>query len=212
MFYETEKNNHGLPYNPFKSCIIPRPIGWITSIDKNGNVNLAPYSYFNAVSDIPPMVIFSTTTKHHDGRQKDTLSNVEETKEFVVNVATWNFKQAVNITSADFDHGINEAAVVNLETIPSTLVKPPRIKGSPIQLECLYHQSIQLPTVDNNHSNKIIIGKVVGIHIDDEILINGKIDVRKFNPIARLGYMEYTVVNDKFEMERPSVNATLVKA
>jgi flavin reductase (DIM6/NTAB) family NADH-FMN oxidoreductase RutF len=203
MFYNTDENNHGLPFNPFKSCIVPRPIGWITSLDKRGNLNLAPYSYFNAVSDVPPMIIFSTTTKHHDGAWKDTLKNVEETKEFVVNIATWDLQQEVNITSTDFDRGVNEIEMVQLSTVPSKLIKPPRIQDSPIHLECVYHQSVQLPVIDNKHTNRIVIAKVVGIHIKDEVIVDGKIDVTRFKPIARLGYMEYSVVDGKFEMERP---------
>lgn len=206
MFYSTDKNDHDLPFNPFKSCIVPRPIGWITSIDKAGNVNLAPYSYFNAVCDVPPMIIFSTTTNHHDGGWKDTLRNVEETKEFVINIATWHLQQEVNLTSADFDRGVNEIEIANLETVPAVLVKPPRILSSPINLECVYHQSVQLPVIDRKQTNRIVIAKVVGVHINDDIIINGKIDISQFKPIARLGYMEYTVVDNKFEMDRPYLN------
>ena len=204
MFYETEKNNHGLPFNPFKSCIVPRPIGWITSLDNAGILNLAPYSYFNAVADIPPMVIFSSTSKHHDLGVKDTLRNVEETKEFVINIATWDLREAVNISSMNFDRGISEVEQVKLETIPSHIVKPPRIKNSPIHLECVYFQSVQLPVIDEKHTNRMIIGKVVGIHIDDTVIVNGLIDVTKFKPISRLGYSEYSGVESKFIMERPT--------
>lgn len=205
MFYDTQLNNHNLPFNPFKACIIPRPIGWITSFDRSGNLNLAPYSYFNAVADIPPMIIFSTTNKHDGERMKDTLANVEDTKEFVVNIATWDLREEVNITSADFEHDINEVEIAKLETLPSKFVKPPRIKNSPIHLECVYHQSVQLPVLDDKHTNRIIIAKVVGIHIDDSIITDGKIDVTKFKPIARLGYMEYAVVEQKFVMDRPYI-------
>jgi flavin reductase (DIM6/NTAB) family NADH-FMN oxidoreductase RutF len=211
MFYETEINNHGLPFNPFKSCIVPRPIGWITSLDKNGILNLAPYSYFNAVTDVPPMIIFSTTTKHHDRGVKDTLKNVEETKEFVVNIATWQLREEVNITSTDFDRGISEVKMASLQTLPSKLVKPPRIYGSPIHLECVYHQSIQLPVVDDKHTNRIVVARVIGIHIDNNIIVDGKIDVTRFQPIARLGYMEYSAVDNKFTMERPYTHETSIK-
>lgn len=211
MFYDTKKNNHGLPYNPFKSCVIPRPIGWITSLDNNRVLNLSPYSYFNAVSDIPPMIIFSTTTKLHEFREKDTLKNVEETKEFVVNIATWDLREKVNITSTDFDKDISEVEIANLETMPSKIVKPYRIKGSPIHLECVYYQSIQLPVLDKNHTNRMVIASVVGIHIDDGIIVNGKIDITRFKPIARLGYMEYATVESKFTMERPYINENSIK-
>ncbi len=206
MFYDTLKNNHGLPFNPFKSCVIPRPIGWITSMDKNGVLNLAPYSYFNAIADIPPMIMFSSSNKHHDGGGKDTLTNVEETKEFVVNIATWDLREAVNISSADYDRHINEIEITQLTTLPSTLIKPPRIKGSPIHLECIHHQSVQLPVLDDKNTNRMVIARVVGIHIDDSVITDGKIDVTKFKPIARLGYMEYVAVENKFIMERPYIH------
>lgn len=211
MFYDTQKNNHGLPYNPFKSCVIPRPIGWITSLDKKGILNLAPYSYFNAVSDVPPIIVFSTTTKHHDSGEKDTLKNIEENLEFVVNIATWEFREKVNITSTDFDRGVSEVNMANLETIPSIFVRPCRIKGVPIHLECIHYRSVQLPVIDNKHTNRLVIAKVVGIHIDDSIITDGKIDVNKFKPIARLGYMEYTVIENKFSMDRPYINANSIK-
>lgn len=202
MFYETADNKHNLPFNPFKSCVIPRPIGWITSMDDQGNLNLAPYSYFNAISDVPPMVMFSATL-HPDGRVKDTLRNVENTKEFVVNIATWELREAVNISSTDFPAATNEIEIVGLETVPSKLIKPPRLKASPIHLECVYHQSIQLPVANPKISNRLVIARVVGIHIADEIIVNGKIDITRFKPIARLGYMEYAVVDSTFVMERP---------
>lgn len=202
MFYETAKNNHGLPRNPFKSCVVPRPIGWITSVDLEGNVNLAPYSYFNAVSDIPPMVMFATGNKL-EGREKDTLNNVEATKEFVVNVATWELREQMNLTSGEYPHEVNEVELVGLETVPSTLVKPPRVKHSPIHLECKYFQSIQLPVIQPGFSNRIIIGHVIGVHIDDGIITDGKVDITKLKPVARLGYMDFAVVLESFEMLRP---------
>jgi len=203
MFYETENNNHGLSSNPFKACVVPRPIAWITSMDKTGIVNLAPYSYFNAVSDTPPVIIFSATRTHHHGGVKDTLKNVEETKEFVVNISTWALREALNITSANFQHGVSEVDMAGLETLPSSIVKPPRIKSSPIHLECIYQQSIQLPVIDDEHTNRMVIASVVGIHIDDSIITDGKVDITKLKPIARLGYGEYACVESTFNMEKP---------
>ncbi len=203
MFYETEKNNHGLPHNPFKSCVVPRPIGWITSLTETGVPNLAPFSFFNAVSDIPPMVMYAISNKHEGVRLKDSLVNVEKTKEFVVNIATWDLKEQVNQSSGDYAAQVNEIEITGLETEPSTLVKPPRIKASPIHLECEYYESVQLPVQDDRHSNRIVIGKVVGVHIKDEYLVDGKVDVTLFKPIARLGYMEYAVIEKVFTMPRP---------
>lgn len=205
MFYETAKNNHGLPHNPFKACVMPRPIGWITSQDSQGNLNLAPYSYFNAVSDIPPMVMFATGPKLADGREKDTLTNVEETKEFVVNIATWETREQMNLSSGEYAKEVDEIALVQLETEPSVLVKPPRIKQSPIHLECRYFQSIQLPCNNPKLTNRVVIGEVIGVHIDDSVITNGLVDITKVKPVARLGYMDYAVVLESFEMLRPKV-------
>jgi flavin reductase (DIM6/NTAB) family NADH-FMN oxidoreductase RutF len=204
MFYETEKNNHGLPHNPFKSLVVPRPIGWISSQDKEGNVNLAPYSYFNALCDHPPMVMFSTTNSLPDGKAKDTIFNVETQGEFVVNMATYELREAVNMSSASLPHTENEFSFVNLEMESSVLVKPPRVKNSPIHLECLYHQSIQLPQNSKGDTNRVIIGRVMGVNINDELILNGRVDIASIKPIARLGYMDYAVVEKIFSMQRPA--------
>ena len=203
MYYETEQNNHGLPNNPFKSLIVPRPIGWISSQDLDGNVNLAPYSYFNALCDNPPMVMFSTTNSRSQGIIKDTLHNVETQGEFVVSLATYDLREEVNISSAPIPKADSEFVFAKIEMSPSVLVKPPRVKKSPIHLECVYHQSVQLPVNSSNDTNRMIIGKVVGIYIDDSLIVNGKVDIVKVKPIARLGYMDYTVIEKIFSMQRP---------
>jgi flavin reductase (DIM6/NTAB) family NADH-FMN oxidoreductase RutF len=203
MFYEPEKNNHGLPHNPFKSLIIPRPIGWISSQDINGNRNLAPYSYFNALCDNPPMVMFSTTNSRSEGIIKDTLHNVETQGEFVVSMATYDLREKLNLTSAPLASDEDEIAFTGLEVLPSKLVRPPRVKGSPVHLECIYHQSIHLPVNSKGDTNRVVIGRVIGIHIDDTLITDGKIDVLKIKPIARLGYMEYAVIDNLFNMQRP---------
>lgn len=207
MFYEPSKQNHRLINDPFKSLIIPRPIGWISSQDRKGNINLAPYSYFNALCDDPPMIMFSTTNSRNDGSLKDTIHNVETQGEFVVNMVTYLLRDAVNISSANLQPDKNEFDFANLTTIPSTLVKPPRVQESPIHLECVYHQSIQLPSNKNNDTNRMVIGKVVGIHIDDKVIVNGHVDVNKIQPLARLGYNQYTYIENIFSMHRPSVNS-----
>jgi len=203
MFYDTRKNAHGLPFNPFNSLIIPRPIGWISSQDNEGNINLAPYSYFNAVCDDPAMVMFATVNSRLDGTLKDTIHNVETQGEFVVNMATYELREAVNLSSATLPRDKDEFTFANLESIPSILVKPLRIQKSPINLECVYYQSIQLPLNSTGNTNRIIIGKVLGIHIDDSIIVDGKIDVTKIKPIARLGYADYAVIENIFKMQRP---------
>jgi flavin reductase (DIM6/NTAB) family NADH-FMN oxidoreductase RutF len=202
MFYKTSENR-GLASNPFKSCVIPRPIGWISSQDEKGSLNIAPYSYFNAVAEDPPTIMFASSNTHIEGSDKDSLKNIEETKEFVVNIATFDLKDEMNKTSAHLPRNVNEFTYANIETASSILVKPPRVKASPISLECIYINTIQLPKGTKNIITKIILGKVIGIYIDDNILTDGKIDITKFKPIARLGYNQYTVIDKMFTMNRP---------
>ena len=195
MFYDTAKNNHNLPYNPFKSCIVPRPMGWISSISENGVTNLAPYSYFNAVADIPPMVMFASGF-NGDGSQKDTIRNIEITEEFVVNIATFKTIEAMSLSSASLPYEESEINAFQIQTIPSLTVRPPRIKESPINLECRYIKTVNLNLDEYKASSQIVIGHVVGIHIADELLVNGKIDITKLEPLARLGYNEYAVIRE----------------
>jgi len=202
MFYET-KNPHGLPHDPFKSCIVPRPIGWVSSLDGDGVVNLAPFSFFNGVASEPPMVIIGTNGRRRPG-VKDTLANCEETREFVVNIATWELREAMNRTSAPVARDVDEMALAGLEPEPSVLVKPPRVKASPVHLECRYLQTVNLPSTNPEVHNAIVVGQVLGIHIAEEILTDGMVDMTKFHPIARLGYMDYAAVGKVFTMHRPT--------
>ncbi len=202
MFYKT-KDHHGLKHDPFKALVVPRPIGWISSLDAHGRVNLAPFSFFNAVASDPPVVIFSAGGAHLEGGPKDTPRNVEATGEFVCNVATWELREAVNLTSARVARGVDEFALSGLTPVPSRLVKPPRVKESPVHLECRYLQTVTLPSSDPDDANQVVFGQVVGIHIDDSIISDGMIDWSRFKPIARLGYLDYTVVEQIFAMQRP---------
>ena len=202
MFYET-KDHHGLKHNPFKSLIVPRPIGWVSSQDSDGIVNLAPYSYFNGVGSEPPTVMFASEGTHTDGGFKDSATNVRETGEFVCNIATWALREAMNATSAQVAHRVDEFGLAGLTPTPSRLVKPPRVKESPVHLECTHLKTVELPSNDPQRPNLIVFGRVVGIHIDDSIIADGMIDMDAFRPIARLGYMDYTVVDNVFTMRRP---------
>ncbi|WP_422368728.1 flavin reductase family protein [Pelagibius sp.] len=207
MFYDTRVGDHGLPHNPFKACVVPRPIGWITSVDEAGRVNLAPYSFFNGVAGDPPVVMFAPGGRKADGPPdgaKDSLANVERTGEFVCNVVTWDLREAMNQTSAPAPAGVNEAEVAGLEMIPSTLVAPPRVKASPIHMECTYLQTVDLPSDDPTARNAVVFGQVIGLHIDEAVLTDGLVDMAKLKPIARLGYMDYTRVDEVFAMSRPS--------
>ena len=202
MFYETAGNQHGLPHDPFKSCLVPRPIGWISTISPDGVVNLAPYSFFNGVAGEPPMVMFATNGKQPHGA-KDSVANAEATGEFVCNMATWELRQEMNRTSAPVPPEEDEFALAGLETEPSELVKPPRVKAAPIHLECVYHTTLDLPCDIEGGRNALCVGHVVGVHIRDEFLIDGKVDIARIKPLARLGYQDYTVVEAVFPLKRP---------
>jgi flavin reductase (DIM6/NTAB) family NADH-FMN oxidoreductase RutF len=203
MYYETDNNNHGLPYNPLKGCVVPRPIGWLTTINREGVVNLAPFSFFNLLSYDPPFVMFSAGAHEQDGGKKDTVVNVEATGEFVYNMATWAQKDQMNQTAFLIDRDVDELAAAGLQPLPSRLVRPPRVKDSPVQFECRLHQVISLPGRRPSLEHHLVIGRVVAVHIDDAVLTaDGRVDVLKIRPIARLGYKEYTSVDSVFEMEK----------
>lgn len=207
MFYDTRIGDHGLAHDPFKACVVPRPIGWITSMNEAGVVNLAPYSFFNAVAGGPPCVVFAPGGRKADGPpdgSKDSLANVERTGEFVCNVVTWDLREAMNVTSAPAPAGVDEAAVAGLEMVPSRLVKPPRVKASPVHLECRYLQTVDLPSDTPGVRNAVVFGQVIGIHIDESVLSDGLVDMAKLKPVARLGYMDYCLVEEVFAMPRPS--------
>ena len=203
MFYKTSEA-HGLPHNPFKSCVAPRPIAWVSSIHPDGTVNLAPYSFFNAVTSDPPMVMISFNGYHAHGGEKDTLHNIKSSGEFVVNMVPLALKNAMNETTANVDHDVDEFELAGLSKEASTLVKPPRVREAPIHLECAFHQEIELPCTLADSINRMIIGEVLGVHIRDEVLVDGLIDLSRIKPLARLGYMQYTAVDELFAMRRPA--------
>ena len=200
MFYEPDKNDHGLPFSPFKTCVVPRPIGWISTLSRAGVVNLAPFSQSNILGWDPPYVMFSANT-HFDGRRKDSVVNAEETREFVYNIATYALRDAVVATSEILDAGIDEMAKAGLTPTPCRLVKPPRVAESPIAFECRHYQTIQVPCDSPGSMNNLVIGRVVGVHIADDIIgPGGKLDMLKVRPLARMGYLDYTSVTDIFEV------------
>ena len=200
MFYDTSKNDHGLPHNPFKAIVAPRPIGWITTMSLKGEINLAPYSFFNAVSDGPPIVMFSS-----DG-YKDSLAFITETKEFVCNLAILDLIAAVVTTGISYPRGINEMTEAGLEAVPSRLVRPPRVKASPCALECKLLQIVDLKDLDGEPAHRhVAFGQVVGIHIDDRFIKDGRVDTAAMRPIARCGYADYAVVDKVIPVVRPRV-------
>src|SRR5262249_50616240 len=170
MFYEPRNNDHGLPYNPFKAIVSPRPVGWITSMSAQGEINLAPYSFFNAVSDAPPIVMFSS-----DGK-KDSVSFIEETKEFVCNLATMDLLKAVVATGFECPRGVNEMTEAGLAPAPSRLVRPPRVAASPCALECKLLQIVALADLDGQPAHRYVtFGQVVGVHIDESFIRDGRL-------------------------------------
>ena len=201
MFYKIGEP-HGLPHDPFKSCVVPRPIGWISTISADGIVNLAPYSFFNGLAGEPPMVMFSSNGKQPFG-PKDSLTNAEATGEFVCSMATWDLRYSMNRTSSKEPPEVNEFELAGLETEPSELVRPPRVKASPVHLECLYHTTVELPCDIEGGRNAMCIGRVVGVHIRDEFMTHGMVDIARIRPLARLGYQDYTVAEKVFPLTRP---------
>lgn len=205
-FYEPSKG-HGLPHNPFKAIVAPRPIGWISSIDLQGRVNLAPYSFFNAFAETPPIIGFCTS-----GERKDSVNNIDSTGEFVANFVGAELAQEMNITSATLAPGVDEMKLAGLESAPSTIVKVPRVARAIAALECKLIQTIRLNNAKGEQTNSwLTLGEVVGVHINDAFLKDGIFDTAAARPLGRCGYRgDYVEVNTLFEMIRPKeyVSAT----
>jgi flavin reductase (DIM6/NTAB) family NADH-FMN oxidoreductase RutF len=209
MFYEPLKQTHGLKHDPFKSCVVPRPIGWISTISAEGVHNLAPYSQFQNLTFDPPYVMFAAN-QNSKGERKDTVVNIEATGEFVHNMATYDLRDAVNKSAQDVPPEIDEFEIAGVTKTPSRLIKPARIAESPIHFECLYYQTLRLPCRGQRSSVDIIIGRVIGIHIKDAFIApSGKVDILKIRPLARLGYYDYTTVDSIYEMIIPGTNQDL---
>ncbi|MBN18946.1 MAG: flavin reductase [Chloroflexi bacterium] len=202
MFYEP-KNGYDLKNNPLNAIIIPRPIGWISTINSNGISNLAPYSFFNAVAYEPPQVMFASTSKHNFGGYKDAVLDAKKSGEFVVNIATLDLKNQMNKSSVAAPHNVDEFEYSGLTKAESKLVKSPRVAESPVNLECRYTNSISLLSKEGNDFNIVVFGEIIGVHIDDEIISQDRIDFMKLRAIGRLGYNDYVEINNFFSMERP---------
>jgi flavin reductase (DIM6/NTAB) family NADH-FMN oxidoreductase RutF len=210
MYYEPGVTPHGLPFDPFKSCVVPRPIGWISTVDAQGRHNLAPYSQFQNVTFNPPIVMFSAN-QDTGGNRKDSVRNAEQMGEFVWNMATYDLRDAVNISAEELPHGVDEFERAGLQKLPSKLVKPMRVARSPIQFECVYLNTLRFPGVPPMGTADVVFGRVVAVHIADEAIdINGLVDVLKIQPLARMGYYDYTFVDNKFEMVIPGNSKALL--
>ena len=195
MFYEPKDVYKAFQIDPFKALVAPRPIGWISTISSTGSVNLAPYSFFNATGEDPPTVFFSSAG------EKDSCRNAESTREFVCSLATYDLREAMNISSASVPSDVDEMALAKLTPAASRLVKPPRVAESPVAFECRYLQTVQMPGV-----YRMVIGEVVGVYVDDRFIVSGRVNTSALRPIARLGYSEYAVVTPEttFRIRRPA--------
>ena len=200
MFYQPKKNPFSI--DPYKSLIFPRPIGWISSIDKKGIVNLAPYSYFNAIADDPPQIMFVAGASDRSSQKKDTLTNIMTTKEFVVNFATTATRKQMNLSSKDIHKDDDEFVLTKLKKRKSRLVTVPSVDDSPVNLECKLLKSIKLKSTSRNFST-MVMGEVIGIYIKDSFIEKGRVNSAAMRYVARMGYSDYTTVSSKFKMKRP---------
>lgn len=210
MKWHPQDEKNPLPYSPFKSSTIPRPIGWLSSVDPDGRENIAPYSQWQNLTFDPPMVMFSAN-QYPDGRRKDTVLNAEQTGWFVWNMATYNLREAVNISAMALDH--NESEWTHLENQGVTKIYAdnhpiPMVAESPVKFECKYKTTLRIPGDSPVGTIDLVVADVMTIHIDKDFLdADGKLDVLKIKPIARMGYFDYTVVTEKFEMHVPGSDA-----
>ena len=200
MDYDPRSEPHNLAHDPTTSLVVPRPIGWITTISPAGVVNLAPYSFFNMIASHPPFVMFSSNTRKHSQRHAESGS------EFVFNLATYDLRNEMNISGGDYPENVSEPELAKLAMAPSRKVKPPRVARAPIALECVYSQTVKLVSGNGKqHNYEMVIGEVVNVHIDDTVIVNGMVDMALIRAIGRLGYRgDYTVVDNIFEMPRVS--------
>lgn len=203
MFYEIGKGTAD-PFSTLNAIVVPRPIGWISTLSEAGIPNLAPYSFFNAVAYSPPQVMFAATSNHRVGGLKDAVLDAQTTGEFVVNVATWELRKQMNASAVPAPREIDEFEYAGLTKADSRLVRCPRVAESPVHLECRYTRSVEMLSNDAEDPNTVVFGEVVGIHIDERVLVDGRIDFLRLRPVGRLGYQDFVEVDSVFTMERPT--------
>lgn len=192
MFYRPE-DGHGLPHNPFNAIITPRPIGWISTRNKDGVANLAPYSFFNGIAYVPPQVMFASTDP------KDSLANIQDTGVFCVNVVEYAARDRMNASSKAYPNDVDEFEASGTPKAPCETIDCDRVADAPASLECRMTNVIKTL----GEGNYLITGEVVGIHLRDDCLVDGVFDVTTFNPLSRLGYRDYSVVQELFSLKRP---------
>jgi flavin reductase (DIM6/NTAB) family NADH-FMN oxidoreductase RutF len=201
IFYEPDKRDRSiLAHDPFKALVAPRPIGWVSTMAADGSVNLAPYSFFNAIGEGPPMLAFSSSGA------KDSATFAGELQEFVWNLVTFELREEMNETSAPLARGRSEFERAGLEMAPSTLVTPPRVASARCAMECKVVHAVELRDVHGRPADQhLVIGQVVGVHLDESAIVAGAVDTARLRPVARLGGpADYTVVDDVFRMARPT--------
>ena len=198
MFYDAVARTHGLKHDPFKGLVSPRPIGWIGSKSPEGVLNLAPYSFFNAFSSYPYIVGFGSEGYKH------SIANIEATGAFSCSMAVWDLRDQMNISSGAVAADVDEFKLAGLTPVQCEMVDAPRVGEAPAALECKYLKTVDFVTSDGREVGaKLVVGEVVGIHIDDRLISDGIVDITKARPLARLGYKDYLVVDELFQMTRP---------
>lgn len=199
MFYRPE-DGHGLPHNPFNAIVTPRPIGWISSRDSAGRDNLSPYSFFNAVAYVPPQVMFASTgAKEDQDGTKDSVANIRETGVFCVNVVEHAAKDVMNVSSVMLPHEVDEFAYAGIDKVECNEIACARVANAPAALECRLTQIVKI----KGDINFVVFGEVVGIHLRDDCLVDGKFDATTYTPLSRMGYRDYSTVTEVFELLRP---------
>ncbi len=199
MFYEP-KDGHGLPHNPFNAIVTPRPIGWISTRGADGQDNLAPYSFFNAVAYVPPQVMFASTGAKPDREgTKDSVGNIRETGVFCINIVEFAARDVMNRSAGPWPRATDEFTDAGIAREACRMIDCPRVAGAPAALECRMTQIVRL----EGEANFLVLGEVMGVHLRDDCLIDGRFDVTRYQPLARMGYRDYAVVREVFAMPRP---------
>ncbi len=199
MFYRPE-DGYGLPHNPFNAIVTPRPIGWISTRGADGQDNLAPYSFFNAVAYEPPQVMFASTSAKPDrDGTKDSVANIRDTKVFCVNVVEYTQRDVMNTTSGPWPRETDEFDKAGIERTDCETIACSRVANAPASLECKLTQIVQLPGA----ANFVVFGEVIGVHMRDDCLVDGTFDVTRFQPLTRLGYRDYSRITEVFSLKRP---------
>lgn len=192
----------GFRHSLYGALVVPRPIGWISTLSTDGVVNLAPFSFFNLVASDPLCCMYCANGAHHEGGAKDSLRNAAETGQFVFNLCTWDLREQMNATSATSPRSVDEMAAAGLDAAPCVVVAPPRVGASPVALECEVIEVVALPSSADTR-NAMVVGRVVQVHLSDDVVVDGMVDYDRLAAVGRLGYQDYALVDDAFAMARP---------